>query len=172
MSFYELVKERYSVRNFSDRPIEKEKLNCILESGRLAPTAMNEQPQRIYVLKSEESLQKVRKVTRMTYNAPVVLLICYDKNVSWKAHKFGDDYDAGEMNACIVTTTMMMQATELGIGSLWVRGYCTQDVINAFDLPEHIVPVCMLDLGYPAEGYKPSPMHFSRLPLDATVKEL
>ena len=172
MNFYELVKERCSVRNFADTQVEEEKLNQILNAGRLAPTAMNEQPQRIFVLKSEEALQKVRKVTRMTYNAPVVLLICYDKNVSWKAHKFGDDYDAGEMNACIVTTTMMMQAAELGIGSLWVRGYCTQDVINAFDLPEHIVPVCMLDLGYPAEGYKPSPMHFSPLPSEVTVREL
>lgn len=172
MSFYDLVKERYSVRNFADRAIEEEKLKQILEAGSFAPTAMNEQPQRIFVLRSPEALEKVRNVTRMTYNAPVVLLICYDKNISWKAHKFGDDYDAGEMNACIVTTTMMMQAAELGVGSLWVRGYCTKNVIEEFDLPENIVPVCMLDLGYPVEGYQPSPMHFSRLPLDATVKEL
>ena len=172
MSFYDLVKERFSVRSFSNRAIEDEKLKQIFEAGRLAPTAMNEQPQRIFVLKSPEALEKVRKITRMTYNAPIVLLICYDKDISWKADKFGDDYDAGEMNACIVTTTMMMQAAELGVGSLWVRGYCTQDVIETFDLPKNIVPVCMLDLGYPTEGYKPSPMHFSRLPLSTTVKEL
>lgn len=172
MSFEDLLKERYSVRNFSDRPLEKEKLNKILEAGRLAPTAVNEQPQRIYVLKSQEALCKVRSICRYAFNAPVVLLICYDKNVSWKADKYGDDFDAGEMNASIVTTFMMMEATELGIGTLWVRGYHTQDVIEAFELPENIVPVCMLDLGYPAENSKPSPKHFSRLPLKDTVVEL
>lgn len=172
MSFFNLVKARYSVRNFAGKAVEDEKLTQILEAGRLAPTAMNEQPQRIFLLKSQEALAKVCSITRMTYNAPVVLLICYDKNVSWKAHQFGDDYDAGEMNACIVTTIMMLQAAELGVGSLWIRGYCTRDVSDIFDLPENIVPVCMLALGYPAEGSHPSPMHFSRFPIDTTVKEL
>lgn len=65
-----------------------------------------------------------------------------------------------------------MEATELGIGTLWVRGYHTQDVIDTFESPENIVPVCMLDLGYPAEDSKPSPSHFSRLPLENTVVEL
>lgn len=172
MTFNDLLKARYAVRNFSDRPIEMEKLNRILEAGRLAPTAVNEQPQRIYVLKSEEALEKVRGICKYALNAPVVLLICYDKNVSWKADKYGDDFDAGEMNVCIVTTAMMMEATELGIGTLWVRGYHTQDVIDTFHLPENIVPVCMLDLGYPAENSKPGPSHFSRLPLEKNVTEL
>lgn len=172
MNFIELVKERYAVRSFSDRPVEDEKLNQILEAGRLAPTAVNEQPQRIYILKSPEALKKVRSVCRYALNAPVVLLICYDKNVSWKAEKYGDDFDAGEMNACIVTTTMMMEAAELGVGTLWVRGYHSQDVIDVFNLPENIVPVCMLDLGYPSDQSKPSPSHFSRLPLEKTVIEL
>ena len=172
MTFEDLLKARYSVRDFSDKLIEKEKLNRILEAGRLAPTAVNEQPQRIYVLKSPEALEKVRNICKYALNAPVVLLVCYDKNVSWKADKYGDDFDAGEMNVSIVTTAMMMQATELGIGTLWVRGYHTQDVINTFKLPENIIPVCMLDLGYPAGNSKPSPKHFSRLPLEETVMEL
>lgn len=172
MNFIELLNARYSVRNFAEKPIEEEKLQKILEAGRLAPTAINEQPQRVFVLKSPEALMKIHNVTRMAYNAPIVLLICYDKNISWKADKFGDDYDAGEMNACIVTTAMMMQATELGIGSLWVRGYRTKDVIEAFELPENIVPVCLLDLGYPSENSKPTPAHFSRFPISDTVKEL
>lgn len=172
MDFFNLVKQRYSVRNYADKPIEEEKLNQILEAGRLAPTAVNEQPQRIYVLKSPEALAKVRNICRYTFHAPVVLLICYDKTVSWKADKYGDEFDAGEMNACIVATTMMMEATELGIGTLWVRGYHTQDVIDTFELPENIVPVCMLDLGYPAEESRPGPKHFSRLPLEETVTKV
>lgn len=172
MSFYELLKERYSVRSYSQQPVEEEKLKKILEAGRLAPTAVNEQPQRIYVLKSQQALEKARAVCKYVFNAPVVLLVCYDKNISWKADKYGDDFDAGEMNATIVTSAMMLQAAELGLGTLWVRGYHTQDIIDAFSLPENIVPVCMLDIGYPSPQSKPSAVHFSRLPLEETVTEL
>lgn len=172
MTFSDIAKERYSVRNYSPQPVEKEKLNKILEAGRLAPTAVNEQPQRIYVIKSQQALEKLRGICKYVYNAPVVLLVCYDKDISWKADKYGDDFDAGEMNATIVTAHMMMQATELGIGTLWVRGYHTQDIIDAFELPSNIVPVCMLDLGYPAPQNKPSAAHFSRYPLEQTVTEL
>ena len=172
MNFLELIEQRYSVRKYSDKPLEQEKLDKILEAGRLAPTAVNEQPQRIFVLKSDEALSRVRSICRYAFNAPVALLICYDKNVSWKADKYGDVFDAGEMNATIVTTAMMLQAAELGVGSLWVRGYHTQDVIDTFSLPDNLVPVCMLDLGYAAEDSKPSAKHFSRLPLEDTVREL
>ena len=172
MEFLDLVKARYSVRRYADRPIEEDKLAKILEAGRLAPTGKNAQPQRIYVLKSPEAIQKIRKATGMAFDAPVVLLICYDKTVSWKAAPYGDDYDVGDMDASIVTSMMMMEATELGIGSLWVRGYHAQDIIDAFALPEHIVPVCLLDLGYPAENSRPSRLHDSKLPMDETVKVL
>ena len=57
MEFMELAKKRYSVRKFSDRPVEKEKLGKILEAGNIAPTAKNQQPQRIYVLQSAEALK-------------------------------------------------------------------------------------------------------------------
>ncbi|MCQ2107042.1 MAG: nitroreductase family protein, partial [Fibrobacter sp.] len=72
MEFMDLVKSRYSCRKFSDRAVEAEKLNAVLEAGRLAPTAMNHQPLKIFVLKSAEALAKIRGITRMAYNAPVV----------------------------------------------------------------------------------------------------
>lgn len=169
MDFLELSKLRYSVRQFDARPIEEEKLEKILEAGRLAPTATNAQPQKIYVLQSEEAIAKIRATTRMAFNAPVVLMICYDKNISWKANHFADDYDAGEMDGSIIATAMMMQATELGIGTLWARGFHKQDLIDAFALPENIIPVCLLDLGYPAKEAAPSERHFSRKPLEETV---
>ncbi len=170
MDFLDLAHKRYSVRNYSDRPVEDEKLQKILEAGRLAPTAVNFQPQKIFVLKSEESISKLRSVTRMAYNAPMAMLTCYDKNISWKAHRFGDDYDGGPMDADIVTTMMMLQATELGLGTLWVRGYCTQKLMEVFLMPENIVPVCILLLGYAAEGEPKA--HTSRKPLDDTVVKL
>lgn len=170
MDFLELAQKRYSVRNYADRPVEEETLKKILEAGRLAPTAVNFQPQKIFVLKSEEAMAKLRSATRMAYNAPMAMLICYDRSISWKAHRFGDDYDAGPMDADIVTTMMMLQATELGLGTLWVRGYRTQDILDAFPMPENIVPVCILVLGYPAE--EPAKNRTSRKPLEDTVVEL
>lgn len=84
MAFLELAADRYSVRSFSDRPIEPEKMDKILKAGQLAPTAVNFQPQKIYILKSDEAIQKVRSLTQFAYDAPVVLLFCADMSKVWK----------------------------------------------------------------------------------------
>lgn len=172
MSFLELCKERYSVRQFDARPVEQEKLAQILEAGRLAPTACNYQPQRIFVIQSEEARKKLSGLTRMTYGAPVCLLVCYDKNESWKNTQktFGENYDGGEMDACIVGTQMMNMATELGLGTLWARGFNAQKIHDAFDLPENIVVSFLLDIGYPASNSVNR--HTPRKELSATVTEL
>ncbi len=80
MDFLELAKERYSVRIYSDEPVEEEKINKILEAGRIAPTAHNNQPQRIYVIQSKEAREKVKKCTRFSFNAPIILLLCYNED--------------------------------------------------------------------------------------------
>jgi nitroreductase len=79
MNFFELAKERFSVRSFKKDAIEAEKLNMILEAGRVAPTACNKQPQKIYVIQSDEMRAKLATVCKFTFDAPVVLAICYDK---------------------------------------------------------------------------------------------
>lgn len=76
--FKDLVRSRYSVRRYSDKKVEDKKLKRIWEVGRLSPTAANLQPQKIYVLKSEEAMQKAKETTKMMYNAPLALLVCYD----------------------------------------------------------------------------------------------
>lgn len=175
MEFMELLKKRYSVRGYSSQNIENETLQKILEAGRLSPSAHNNQPQKIFVLKSPEALEKIRNVTRMAYNAPVVLLVCYDETLSWKNTKatFGEEYDGGEMDACIVTTMMMMQATELGVSSLWVRGYDSEKIVEVFQLPENIKPVCLLLLGYPDERHTPDKRRQKeKKPLSETVQEV
>ena len=75
MTFQELSRARYSVRSFQNTPIEEETLNLILEAGRIAPTACNNQPQKIYVAKSEESRKKLASVCRCTFDAPVILVV-------------------------------------------------------------------------------------------------
>ena len=63
----------------------------------IAPTAVNYQPQKIYVLKSDESLKKIRSITKSTYEAPLVFLVCADTERSWHS-TFVDGYDSGEMD--------------------------------------------------------------------------
>lgn len=150
MNFLDLEKVRYSVRAYTDKTVEKEKLDKILEAGRLSPTAVNFQPQKVYVLQSEEALAKVNNLPHYKYGAPVVLMVCYDERISWKNKR--DGFDSGVMDASIVTSMMMMQAAELGLGTLWIRGYDDKEVTAAFDLPEHIKLVCLLAIGYAAEG--------------------
>ena len=69
MEFMKLAAQRYSVRKFSDAPVEPEKLSAVLEAGNVAPTAKNLQPQRIYVLSSVEALEKVDGLTRCRFGA-------------------------------------------------------------------------------------------------------
>lgn len=173
MSFIDLAKSRYSCRAYSRLPVENEKLNMVLEAGRLAPTATNAQPVKVLVLKSESALNKLRSLTRMAYDAPVVLLVCYDTSVSWKALNYNDTFDAGDMDASIVATHMMLAAKELGLDTLWARAFNADDVAKAFDLPQTVHVACILDVGYadPERG-GPSPRHPVRKSLADFATEL
>ena len=174
MDFLELAKTRYSERSVdSTRPIEEEKLAKILEAGRIAPTAVNFQPQHVYVLKSEEAVKKAAGLTRI-YNAPLVLLVCYDKNIAWKntRDKYYECFNSGEQDGTNVAASMMYEAADLGVHSVWIRGFDSKAVIESFNLPESIVPVMMLALGYPSSDSKPAPLHTDKRDLSETVTEL
>ncbi len=158
MNFSELAKDRYSVRKYDSRPVEDEKLSLILEAAKLAPTAANKQPQKIYVIKSEEKRIDLAKVCKFTFDAPVIFIICYDTDRDWK-NNLMPGYSSGETDAAIVTTHMMLQAWELGIGSCWVGWFNSDEIKNALGLPENVVVSAILPIGYPAEGSVPSPMH-------------
>ena len=174
MTFMELAKNRYSERFFDPRPVEDEKLQQILEAGRIVPTACNYQPQRFYVMRSPEALTKVKAVTPFHYNAPLVLLVCYDLNTVWKqpGDRMFRNYNSGEQDASIAATTMMYEAEELGIHNVWLRGFDAKTVSEVFGLPENITPVMMFAMGYPSERSKPNAWHFKRMPLEDFVTEL
>ena len=171
MDFLELVSKRYSERNFSEMPIEQEKLDKILEAGRLVPTACNYQPQKFYVLKNKKTLELASEVTPFTYNAPVIILVCYDKNEVWK-NKREEGYDSGEQDIAIAATTMMYEAETLGIHTLWIRGFNSKVASEVFSLPDNIVPGMFLALGYPSEKSKPSDWHFKRKDIKEMVIDL
>lgn len=164
MTFLELSAARYSLRKFKSLPVEADKLARILEAGRIAPTAHNNQPQRIKVISEPAELALVDKCTPCRYGAPLVLLVCYDKNICWK--RPFDGALSGEVDASIVTTHLMFAAQEAGLGSVWVMHFDPAKAIEHFALPENIVPVAMLPLGYPAEDAKPSDSHLKREALE------
>ena len=168
--FLELAESRYSVRKYDPRPIEQDKLDRILRAGQVAPTAANRQPQRIFVLKSEEAMNAARSVTRYCFNAPMALLICYDRRTSWKAV---DGHDSGHVDAAIVITQMMLEAFDEGIGTCWVRGFDKNALAEMFRIPEDLEPVALLPIGYPAQDSHPwAGGHDKRLPLEETVQYL
>ncbi|MPN61827.1 NADPH-dependent oxidoreductase [bioreactor metagenome] len=167
MSFYQLTKDRYSLRKFSDKPVEETVLNQILETGRTAPSAKNLQPHRIVVIQSPEALTALRGLTRNAFNAPVVLLLCGVPAEGW-VNPF-NQRNSTEMDVSIVTTQIMLQATELGLGTTWACWFDTEAVKSLLDLPAGWEPYVLLPLGYPAEDAKPSGQHELRKPLSETV---
>lgn len=169
MAFMDLAKSRYSVRKFSDKPIEKEKLDAILEAGRIAPTGHNYQPYRVYVLQSAEALEKIRGLTRCAFNAPVVLMVTVRKDEEW-VNPFEYSIRAGEQDASIVATHMMLEAWDLGIGSCWVNFFPVTKTADAFQLELNEVPLLLLPIGYAAAGAKAAPQHAQRRSNDEPCK--
>ncbi len=158
MTFLELAKDRYSVRSFQDRPIEDEKMEKILQAGHFAPTACNYQPQKIYIAKSEDARRKLASVCRCTFDAPVILVVCYNRDWNWK-NKLQPGYESGHTDTAIVCTHMMLEAWELGIGSCWVGYFKAEAVAKVLELPENITVSALLPMGYPADDAKPLPLH-------------
>ena len=174
MDFLELAKNRYSERRFDPRPVEQEKLDRILEAGRVVPTACNYQPQRFFLLRSERARNTLKQVTHFHYNAPLMILVCYDAATVWRnpGDRWYQNSNSGEQDASIAATTMMYEAEELGIHTIWIRGFDSQTVSEAFGLPDNMVPVMMLGLGYPAAQSKPNAWHYQRMPIEEMAAEL
>ncbi len=170
MDFNVLSAARYSLRKFSTRPVEPEKLALILEAGRNAPTAHNNQPQRIFVLQSARALEKVLDCMGGRFVSPVMLAVAYDPAVSWKRETDGKEH--GEIDAAIAATQMMLQAADLGLGTTYVGMFEPEKLLAAFPEMAGTVPIALLPLGYPAEGAHPSRLHADRIPLEEMVKHL
>lgn len=167
MDFLDLAKNRYSCRSFLNKKVEREKIDKILEAGRIAPTARNSQPQRILVLQDKENLEKLSECTRYGWGAPVVMIICYDKDISWK-RKY-DNQDEGIVDAGIVTTQMMLEVSNLGLGSTWVGHFDPAKVREVYEIPENFEIVAILPIGYPSEDAKPNERHEERNSIDKMV---
>ena len=148
MDFMTIAKQRCSVRSYTDRQVDQEKLEKILEAAHVAPTAANLQPVRLIAVQSEEGLAKVGKAADI-YGAPLAIIVCADHDKAW-VRPF-DRKQTGDIDASILTDHMMLQATELGLGTVWVC-YFKPDVLSEqFELPANLEPVNILAVGYANE---------------------
>lgn len=160
MEFNEVIKQRYSCKKYSDKQVEKEKIDAILAAGRLAPTAKNLQEQCICVLQSQEALAKMDAITPCRYGAPTVLAVGYDK---MNVYTYPDGvHTSGAEDATIVATHMILAAANEGVDSCWLNRFDPAEMAKALGLPENIELVMLMDLGYAAEGAGPLPNHDSR----------
>lgn len=167
MDFLTLAKSRYSVRAYRNQRVEPEKLEQILAAARVAPTAANRQPVRLIVVQREEGLQKISKSANL-YGAPLAILVCADHSKVWT--RSCDGNNTAHIDASILTDHMMLEAADLGLGSVWICAFSPDSVRQEFGLPDSLEPVNILAVGYPSQPPADPERHASaRIPLNQMV---
>ena len=166
MKLIELISKRRSVRDYKSDPVPENILMQILEAGRLAPTGANRQPQRLIVVREQTGLDKVKKAAN-AYGAPLAIIVCADHNTVWKRHFDGKKIT--DIDASIVTDHMMLAATELGLGSVWICHFKPDVIRSEFNMPDQVEPVNILAIGYENEELGRIRPRTSRKPMEETV---
>ena len=157
MDFNDVIKNRYSCRAFAERGVEQEKLDRILEAGRIAPTAVNKQPVHIWAVTLPEMLEAIKGVTRSNYGAPVLLVVGCRPSDAWVRRY--DGKNGAEVDAAIVATYLMLAAENEGLATLWVGSFDPALLRNILPDTEGYDLVAMINVGYPAKESQPSTMH-------------
>ena len=169
MSFLNLAHDRYSCRSFSDRPVEQEKIDTIIEAGRVAPTAVNFQPAKIWVFKSKEALEKLYQTVPFPFvkQAQVVFVIGGDPESAWKRHFDGKNF--ADVDSSIIATHMMLEIQDLGLGTTWVGHFNADKLAELFPEMKGYNLTAMFPVGYPADNAAPSNTHTVYKPMDEMV---
>lgn len=148
-SLQNIISQRRSVRKYANQSIDKQIIIEIIESARLAPSAVNFQPWKSYVCQSEEAKQIVRdSYPREWFNAaPLYILACGDGEQSWK--RPCDSKDHVDIDIAIAVEHMVLKITELGLGTCWVCNFDPQIIKKGLKLSENLEPIVLLPVGYP-----------------------
>lgn len=148
MSFLDIAKKRYSVRNFLDKPIEKEKILQVLEAGRIAPSACNNQPWHFIIISDDGLKKKIHEAYPRDwfFSAPVIIVACGDHNKSWKRR---DSKDHCDVDIAIAVDHMTLAAADIGLGTCWVCAFDAEKCHKLLNLPNHLEVIALLPLGYP-----------------------
>lgn len=167
MDFEKLITQRYSVRSFKPEHLPPEVIEKILWAGHKAPTGCNYQPQRILVINSDRSVEKLKACTKCHFGAPTAMLVCHNREESW-VRKY-DGALSSPVDAAIVATHMMLAAENEGVGCCWVMHFDPVAMRSAFNIPDNFEPAALLVMGYPARDAKPLGLHFETRPMEETV---
>lgn len=154
METFQTIINRRSIRKYKFVKVEEEKINLLLKAAMYAPSAMNLQPWHFIVINSEEVIQETVKSVphaEMIKQSGNAILICADssleKNESWLIQ-----------NCSAATQNILLAAYDLGLGSCWIAVHGMNDIIKnlktQFKLPDEIIPVALVALGYPDEEVK------------------
>ncbi len=169
--FFTVIAERRSIRAFADRPVEEDKIQRILETANRAPSAGNQQAYAIYVARDpacRRALAEAAYGQQFVAEAPVVLIFCADPARSAVRYRERGEHLYSLQDATVACTFAMLSTTALGLASVWVGAFNESDVRRAADIPEALIPVAILPIGYAAEDASPTP----RRSLDDLVHEV
>ncbi len=150
MEFFDLIQKRQSIRKWHDRPVERTKLNCILEAINRAPSAGNFQSYEVYVVKSAGKRKAIAAATwdqNFIAEAPIILVFC--------SHPTRCDYNGAEMyalqDATIACTFAMLAVTAIGLDSVWIGAFDPKAIAEVMKLPHDEIPIALLPIGHGAE---------------------
>lgn len=165
MEFKELIQRRYSVRAYKSDPIDPALLEEILEAGRLAPTAANRQPYKIYVIPTAGKKDELRRIYHREWfsQAPLVIGICGVVDEAWVRQV--DMMSYLYVDAAIVMDHIILAAANLGLGTCWVANFNPQAAKELLKLPRGLEPIAFTPLGYAAD----MPKEKTRKPLENLV---
>ena len=166
--FQGIAKERYSCRAFKEIPLTDVQINHILQAACMAPSACNKQPVHVWVVKSPEGLEKLKGATEYTYGAPVVFMVGARPEEAW-VRKY-DGKNGAEVDAAIVGTHIMLEATALDLGNVWVGSFDPAKIKESFPETEGYEVVALFPVGHPAA--QPGPNHEKRKEIAEFVTEL
>ncbi len=170
MDFLELARERYSCRRFSAAPVEQEKIDKVIESAIVAPTAVNYQPFKLWLIRKPEDIEKVAQTTQYTFHAPMIFAVGGNPSEAW-VRKY-DDKNFVDVDAAIVATHMMLEIQALGLGTTWVGSFDEDKLKELFPTMAGYNIIALFPTGYPAENAHPSKLHTIFRDKDALVEEL
>ena len=155
MTFRDLAEARFSLRNYDSRPVEQEKIDCLLECVRLAPSAVNFQPCVFYVVTDQVLLAQLQDCYNRDWfkTAPMCIVACGNHQQAW--HRKLDGKDHTDIDVAIAVDHLTLAAVDMGLGSCWICNFDAQKCAQVLDLPEGVEPIVMVAIGYAATDEKP-----------------
>ena len=154
----ETIMTRTSIRSFTERPVSADTIELLLRAGMAAPTAVNKQPWHFAVVTDRavmDSLGGNGRQSQMWKQSPLAIAVCGDMEKALE----GPAKDFWIQDCSAATENILLAAHALGLGAVWTGCYPMEErianVSKVLNLPENLVPLCVIVMGYPAESPEP-----------------